>query len=207
METRSVSADQLTADEWQEILDITHAAFSEHRERGLHMKPCNVTLEEHQAFLEDCQVFQIKENNKLIAYKAGKIQTSGNHKFFQVRLTCVSPVHKGKGLGKKVHIMLEDWALAQGCVYLRTDTSCKAKSSYAYHHACGFEDWYFTHWRTTNYYSIVLRKELPAGKRMARRERYKSLFLSYITTHLFYDENGRERICSKWIRSLIRKKS
>lgn len=203
MEELNCPATNLTPTEWEEILQLTHAAFAEHQERGLQMAPCTITLEEHQKFLTNCQVFQIRHNGILIAYKAGFVVQHNDVTYFQVRLTCVSPEHKGKGLGRKVHKQLEDWAVSQGCQYLQTDTSCKAKGSKAYHHACGFEDWYYTSWPTTNYYSIVLRKELPNGKKMSRKLRYTSLVQSYITTHFRYDRKGNERFLYKWMKKVL----
>lgn len=207
MEEHSCPAAALTPSEWEEILELTHAAFAEHQARGLRMSPCSITLVEHQKFLESCQIFQIRHNGVLVAYKAGFVVHHKDSTYFQVRLTCVSPESKGKGLGKRVHRLLEDWAVNQGCRYLLTDTSCKAAGSRAYHRACGFEDWYFKHWPTTNYYTIVLRKELPEGRRMSRKMRYKSLIQSYISVHFRYKENGEERMLYKWIKWLFGNKS
>lgn len=201
------SSADLSAEDWEEILTVTHAAFAEHAQKGINMAPCTNTMEQHKLFLNNCQIFLIREDKKIIAYNAGRVERNGQHSYFQVRLTCVLPNYKGKGLGKKVHALLEKWAIEHNCQYLQTDTSCKAKSSLAYHHACGFEDWYYTHWRNTNYYSIVLRKELPEGRRMSRKLRYKSLIRSYFSIHFRYRENGQERRCYKWIKCLFRIKS
>lgn len=117
--------------------------------------------------------------------------------------------HKAKGLNM-LPSYADDAQLARflaGCLYLQTDTSCKAKSSRSYHRSCGFEDWYYTHWRTTNYYSIVMRKDLPPGKRMSRFRRYKSLVQSYLSVHFRYSTEGKERTLYCWLKSLLRKTS
>ena len=106
------ASSELSEEEWKEILAVTHAAFAEHAQRGINMRPCSITLEQHKLFLQECQVFQIRENNRILAYKAGRLVKNGQLCYFQVQLICVLPSCKGKGLGKKVHALLERWAYA-----------------------------------------------------------------------------------------------
>ena len=196
-------ASKLEAEEWDEILKLTHAAFAEHLQKGICMFPCTASMEQYKEFLKDCQISMIRIDGKLAAYKAGFIMNHPDHTHLQMRATSVHPSYKGKGLGKKVHRLLEDWATKEGCAYMQTDTSCKAKSSQAYHHSCGFEDWYYVSHPTTNYYSIVMRKELPEGRKMSRKLRYSSLVRSFLTIHLLYKANGQERSLYKWLKRLI----
>jgi GNAT superfamily N-acetyltransferase len=182
----SKAAADLTQEEWEEILAITHAAFAEHKENGLNMVPCDTTLENHKAFLYRCQLFIIRENGRIIAYKAGRIDKAGNQNFFQVQIACVLPENKGKGLGKKVHQLLEEYARTSGCAYLVTNTSCKATRSYAFHQSMGFKNWYYCHFEGKNYISIVLRKDLQNGL----PGRWKPLIRSWLSTHLKFHHDG-----------------
>lgn len=199
----SIHTDKLTDNQWKELLTVTHSSFKEHHLKGLHMLPCTVTLERYKQFLRNCQVFIVKKADKIVAYNAGRLIQEQNITYVSVQISCVLPSHKRQGLGKLIHQALEDWATNQGCRYLLIDTSCKAKSSLAYHHSCGFENWLFTHWTNTNYYSIILRKELPVGKKMSRKLRYKALIKSYIATHFRYTENGKERFIYRWLKRIF----
>lgn len=175
------SASSFGSAEWRELSKLTREAFSEHKSRGLRMLPCEVDAERLSQFLANCQLILVLRGDAPIAYLAYIIHQDGENKFLECRIVATSPHHKNYGLGKKLFKLQQERAEEAGCHYMRTDTSCKAAGARAYHHACGFEDWYFTHWTTTNYYTIVLRKELPEGRRMSRKLRYNSLIHSYIS--------------------------
>ena len=194
---------ELSPTQWEEILELTHAAFSEHLQRGICMFPCTASMEQYKEFLKDCQISAIRIDGKLVAYKAGVIMNHPDHTHLQMRAIGVHPSCKGQGLGKQVHRLLEAWAHKEGCAYMQTDTSCKAKSSRAFHRSCGFEDWFYVSHPTTNYYSIVMRKELPEGRRMSRMLRYTSLIRSYIRIHMLYKANGQERFLYRWKKRLF----
>lgn len=201
------SASSLTTGEWEELSELTREAFSEHKKRGLRMLPCDADAGKLSRFLADCQLILFYNYERPIAYLAYIIHKEGDIHFLENRLAATSIHHKKHGLGKQLFKIQQNRAEEAGCLYMQTDTSCKATGARAYHHACGFEDWYYTHWRNTNYYSIVLRKELPEGRRMSRKLRYKSLIHSYISVHFRYRENGQERRFYKWIKCLFRIKS
>lgn len=201
------SASSLTTGEWEELSELTREAFSEHKKRGLRMLPCDADAGKLSQFLADCELILISDSGRTVAYLAYIIHQAGGMKFLEYRLAATSIHHKKHGLGKQLFKIQLNRAEEAGCLYMQTDTSCKAAGARAYHHACGFEDWYYTHWRNTNYYSIVLRKELPEGRRMSRKLRYKSLIRSYLSVHFRYRENGQERRFYKWIKWLFRNKS
>ena len=199
------SSADLSAEDWEEILTVTHAAFAEHAQKGINMAPCTNTMEQHKLFLNNCQIFLIREDKTLVAYKAGRVEKNGEQCYFQVQLTCVLPSYKGKGLGKKVHALLEQWAIEHNCQYLQTDTSCKAKSSLAYHHAIGFRNWYFCHFNKRNYNSIVLRKDLLS--KYSESNRRFVLLLSWISLHAKFRSNGAPTLLYRLFKHLQQKES
>ena len=119
LEERTCASAELSPSEWREILELTHLAFGEHLRNGLNMGPCTITLERFKEWLKGCQVFLIRENGELIAYKAGLVVRRSLGVYFQVRLSSVSPAKRKMGLGRKVHVLLEDWAVSQGCAQTR----------------------------------------------------------------------------------------
>ncbi len=212
LEEKTCASSELTPVEWSEMLELTHLAFGEHLRNGLNMGPCTMSLERFKEWLKGCQVFQIREDGELIAYKAGLVVRRIFDVYFQVRLTSVSPAKRKMGLGRRVHRLLEDWAVSQGCAFLQTDTSCEAKSSQAYHHSCGFEDWGYGSWKNTNYYTLILRKLLPSGRKYNPLLRRIALSLSYVCCHLMYDRYGNERIIGKmvnipyrWVKKFVKR--
>lgn len=200
-------ADSISATEWEELSALTRSAFSEHKAKGLNMLPSYADGPRLARFLEDCQLILALNKTQIIAIYAYAIHRLGRSKFIDLRIAAISPQCKRMGIGRKMFNHVQKKAEEAGCLYLQTDTSCKAKSSRAYHQSCGFENWYYTHWRTTNYYSIVMRKELPPGKRMPRFQRYKSLVQSYLSVHFRYNTEGQERSLYYRLKALLRKKS
>lgn len=171
------------------------------------MLPCYADDAQLARFLAGCQLILALNETQIVAVFAYAIHREGSSKFIDLRIAAISPQCKRMGIGRKMFNHVQKKAEEAGCLYLQTDTSCKAKSSRSYHRSCGFEDWYYTHWRTTNYYSIVMRKDLPPGKRMSRFRRYKSLVQSYLSVHFRYSTEGKERTLYCWLKSLLRKTS
>lgn len=191
--------DALTEQEWCECRQVTIDAFKEHKERGLQMYPCSITLDQLKQYLKDCHLFVVRHRGKIVAFRGVQLLKSGSSLYGSGRLVAVSPECRGKGVGKLLFKMFEDFATEAGCKFLQTDTSCEAKSSQAYHHSCGFEDWRYGSWQTTNYYTIIMRKLLPSGRKYNPLLRRVALSLSYVCCHLMYDKYGNERIIGKMV--------
>lgn len=202
-QTSSRRAEALSFDEWTEMTLITRLAFDEHAQNGLNMLPCNATYETMQRMLQGCQVFLIKSNEQLVAFNAGRLMNDGDKKYLYRAITSVHPNFKRRGLGKMAHNLFETWARENGCSYLVTDTSCKAHSSHAYHKAMGFEDWQYASWPNTNYYTVILKKDLTDNPPSKFQKRI-TLIKSYICVHLKWDCNGKERLIYRIWRKLFR---
>lgn len=195
---------ELSEADWNEIQHVTEAGFREHRKKGVNMALCDISLENLKFFLRDCQIFIIRDDDRIVAYRGGKLIKTEDSVYFMGQSVSVLPDYKGKGLGKRLHLELENFAKNAGCAYLVTDTSCKALSSQAYHIACGFKKWYFTHYTKRNYRSIVFRKELSGTYSVLRR--WKALVTSWIRVHAKYRHDGSyTRLYSMYRRFIERK--
>ena len=193
LEITNCKYDDLTEKDWLELLHVTKEAFKEHKDKGLNMYPCRVNLEQLKEFLSDCHFFVVRNENQVVAFQGAKLLKEGDSLFMAGQLVAVSLACRGMGVGKMLFRAFEDYATEAGCAFLQTDTSCEAKSSQAYHHSCGFEDWCYASWQGTNYYTIIMRKLLPPGRKYSPWVRYSSLIKSYVYCHLRYDKNGKER--------------
>lgn len=186
--------EDLTEQDWLDFLHVTKEAFKEHKDQGLNMYPCSVNLERLKRFLSDCHFFVVRSAGRIVAFRGAKLLREGGSLYMAGQLVAVSLACRGMGVGKKLFRAFEDYAMEAGCAFIQTDTSCEAKSSKAYHHSCGFEDWSFASWENTNYYTIIMRKLLPPGRKYSPWVRYSSLIKSYVYCHLRYDKNGKERL-------------
>ena len=193
-EISTCSYEELTESEWEAFWSVTRTAFKEHKSNGLDMYPCRMSLEQLKVFLHGCTMFIVRDGDRIVAFRGAHLRKEGNLSYFAGQLVAVLPEYKGKGLGRLLFQAFEGYALSVGCDFLQTDTSCQAKSSLAYHRSCGFEDWCYASWSNTNYYTIILRKLLPAGRRYSSYVRYYSLIKSYLYIHFRYDRFGRERL-------------
>lgn len=193
--------DELSDDEWVQIWDVTCSAFVEHKVNGLNMTPCDITLEQLKKFLQGCRIFFVRDDERIVAYCAGRLRNNGVNNFLEAHLTSVHTEYKGKGLGKRLFLALENFAKNSGCLYLITDTSCKARSSQAYHISCGFKRWYYTHFHNKNYRSIVFRKDLK--KIYPENKRILTLLRSWIATHLKYRHDGSSTLLYRAWRRLM----
>lgn len=188
----SVRSDQATATlteaEWQEIHAVTLAAFAVHKNAGINMIACDITLPQLKAFLFDCQIFLIKSDGHIVAYKAVKIERKGDKIYGNGRLDGVSPDFKRHGFGRLLQQDYEQWAMEQGCAYIMTDTSCKAKSAYGYYLAMGMKRWYYGHHASKNYLTIFFRKDM--NEKLPDFKRRIILLKSWIKVHLKFTTNG-----------------
>lgn len=178
----------LTEAEWQEIHEVTLAAFAVHKNAGINMIACDITLSQLKEFIADCQIFLIKSGAHIVAYKAVKIERKGDEIYGNGRLDGVSPDAKRHGFGRLLQKDYEQWAMEQGCAYIMTDTSCKAKSAYGCHLAMGMKRWYYGHHASKNYLSIFFRKDM--NETMPDVQRRMILLKSWIKVRMKYTTNG-----------------
>ena len=149
--------EDLTEQDWLDFLHVTKEAFKEHKDQGLNMYPCSVNLERLKRFLSDCHFFVVRSAGRIVAFRGAKLLREGGSLYMAGQLVAVSLACRGMGVGKKLFRAFEDYAMEAGCAFIQTDTSCEAKSSKAYHHSCGFEDWSFASCRNPSlFWWIVL---------------------------------------------------
>jgi|GEM_PF-143694 len=183
-------SDELSPAEWKALADITHEAFREREEQGIHMKPNCLSEEGLRHWLSHDKIIIVAyAENTPIGYIAGCIEPGYNGcKQIYLFVVAVLPAYKRRGIGKGLFQKIEETARELGCAYLGSDTSCQALSSIAWHEQCGYEKWSYFHHKHTNYYSIRLRKYLDKSKRPGVRWWY--YFKRWLRTHLRWTAKG-----------------
>lgn len=157
------------------------------------MKPNCISEEGLKAWaMQEKRVYIIIRNTQALplGFLMGVIEPSvdGNKQMY-ISLIATDPSYQRSGFGKMLFEQLEKEAIKHRCIYISSDTSCKAHSSIAWHLSRGFEKWQYTHYlKYTNYYSIRFRKYLDTAKRPGMR--WWAYFKSWVNTHLRWTFTG-----------------
>lgn len=190
--------DDISVDEMEDIAAMTRDSFAIHLKNGIHFMPSRLNGTELRAFLSPpTTLFMYYAAQTPVAIAAVSVKTDdGGTRYIPLKLITVSPEYKRLHLGSRLYEKCFAWAEKQKAAYMLLDTSTRATSAKAFHHANGFKNWYYTHFRAANYYSIVMRKDL--NRPYSDIKRLLRLYISYIRVLLCIQEyTGKDRFCIK----------
>lgn len=179
--------------DWSALAHLTRKAFSIREAASIWMKPNCISAEGLKAWaMQEKRVYIIIRNTQALplGFLMGVIEpgVDGNKQMY-ISLIATDPSYQRSGFGKMLFEQLEKEAIKHRCIYISSDTSCKAHSSIAWHLSRGFEKWQYTHYlKYTNYYSIRFRKYLDTAKRPGMR--WWAYFKSWVNTHLRWTFTG-----------------
>lgn len=145
---------------WEELVVLFHESFQERLDQGLNFTCSFFTPEDLERRSEDCVVLVAIDKdcadrlvgtvsfNKLSRNKAEHSNLA------------VIPSYKHAGVATQLLKALLDLAFKSGCNYIVSDTAEQATSSVKWHKKNGFYPFSLRSFGSTNYYSIIFRKQL-----------------------------------------------
>lgn len=212
--TRTADVSTLTQEDYEMMAALSRAAFAEYKkEAGLNFRGVTMTADMVRELAEKGTFFVIVyKDGKAVAYGSSRIVTNDQgHRILHGEGLACHPDYRRLKLGWHIAQIKEAWGREQGADYFLLDTSCKAAKAIAFHKRNGYKVWGYTHHATTNYYSVIMRKE--ARMHWGEWERRKSILLSWIRAHMCWDEAGNPRYIGQKllrgagkIRSLLRRR-
>ena len=184
----------------EDVVKLIHASFNERKEQGLLFGCSEITVKEYESYAKDAIILVAYEEqlNRLLGTTAFTVKQNGNDFYAYNEFTAVSPEVKCKGIGTM--LLLKEFKLAEneGCTYVLSDTSVRAKSSINLHKRVGFQLMYFTNFANNNFYSVVMRKNLYEQNNCFNNlSRQLNLFTSYIKIFLCQKPTGELKLIGK----------
>lgn len=191
---RYADADNLTAEDYEEMSAVSRAAFSEYKAaKNLNFRGVTMTADyvREQAKHGICFINLYLEK-KLIAYCGTEIRTdSRGRNYMYCQGIAVHPEYRRMHLGRHLIGLRDRWGAEHGAEYFELNTSCKAIQAIRFHQSNQYKPWAYTHFSTTNYYSVIMRKSLTLH--WSECERWRSLVFTWIYSHLSWNEAGNRR--------------
>lgn len=200
---RYANVDDLTSEDYEEMADVSRAAFAEYK-RKLNLNFRGVTMRAdylREQAKKGVSFINMYHEGKLIAY-CGMELHNDSHGIACVHMQGIAthPQYRRLHLGRRLTQLFEQWGIEQGAAYFELNTSCKAVQALLFHRSNRYEPWAYTHFSTTNYYSVIMRK--PVTLRWSEWRRRRSLVSTWIHTHLTWDEAGNRRRFGMAVRHL-----
>lgn len=193
---------------YQDVVSLLHEAFQERLNQGLRYSCSFITEEQYKEKTSNGIVYvAIDDESGLCGTATLTIKIDDkNLKYGYNEYNGIRSDMKRKGIGTLLSLLIEREALKNGCQYLMSDTSTKAKSAIKYHLKNGFKIVGLESYRSTNYWSYVFRKQLVPSKKWDCTFYCKCQYLkSWIFMRLTRDINGNDTILGRLYKT-IRKK-
>lgn len=192
---QSIHYTELSAEQLEDLAGVARAAFAEYKADGINYMHITVTGEMLRKSMEsDNQTAFIytRGDGRVMGFCRGAVMSDENGKWLYAAGMAVLPECRRQGIGNKLVQYREDWARKQGATYARVGTSDRAPKPKAFHHKCGYKDWYYFHLAERSYIQIYMRKDFgepyPTAKRLAR------LYSSWLLTRAIFTRKGELRL-------------
>ena len=137
-------------------LDLIHRSFEEHINHGIVFTCSNFTLDDLKKKTDNGYITTVLLDRKLIGFHYFSI--SGECAYGE--FLAINPEYKRQGIASEILRKETKFLLDKGIVCLIEDTSADALSSVKYHLKNGYRIVGFASYRSTDYYSLVFRKQL-----------------------------------------------
>ena len=180
---------------YKDVVDLLHEAFLERLEQGLKYTCSTMTEEQFRSKTTNGIVYvAIDDETGLCGTATLTIKTDKNGiKYGYYENNGIRSDMKGQGIGTMLCIFREKESRKNGCDYLLSDTSTKAKSAVKYHLRNGFKIIGLESYRSTNYWSYVFRRQLIPSKKWDNPLYCKWQYLkSWIFIRITRNINGKD---------------
>ena len=148
---------------WDELANLLHESFQERLMQGLHFSCSYLTagqLERMSA--KDIVLLAIdNDNDELAGTVSLNVSSKRNGSMWAYHYNlAIKPTYKNCGIASKLFERFQEIAQLKGCEFITSNTAEGATSSVKWHLKNGFEKVGLCSWDSTNYYSILFRKQL-----------------------------------------------
>ncbi len=147
---------------WEELVNLFHESFQERLDQGLHFTCSDFTPEDlERRRANNVILLAIDKDNDILAGAAFvEIVHDKKGTWGYLSNMAIKPDYKRCGIGSKLEDGRIEIANANGCSYVISDTAMGAKSSVNWHRKNGFVPFTLHSFQSTNYYSVIFRKQL-----------------------------------------------
>lgn len=174
-------------------------SFEERAAQGLNFSFMSFSIDEFIRCLSGNTIILALEDNKIVAFQ----QLILHEKYLECGLIAVSSNYKRCGIGTIIFNKSEQFAYKKNCEYMIADTATKAKSSVLWHLNNGYFKYKMRSFPSTNYYSIVFRKQLKPHWLWSNEFLCNIHFkISSVLCHLYRHEDGTLKTLGKLIDSV-----
>ena len=180
---------------YKDVVDLLHEAFRERLEQGLNYTCSTMTEEQFRDKTANGIVYvAIDDETGLCGTATLTIKTDRKGvKYGYNEYNGIRSDMKGKGIGSMLYREGERESRKNGCEYLMSDTSTKAKSAVKYHLKNGFKIIGLESYRSTNYWSYVFRRQLVPSKKWDNPIYCKWQYIkSWLFIRITRDINGKD---------------
>ncbi len=147
---------------WEDLANLLHEAFQERLDQGMRFTCSFMNADELRYQMADSIVLIAKkqENSQLVGMAAIDINQTNSAIWGYMSNLAIRSEFKRCGIMSSLHRHLVDIAESNGCKYIKSDTAVGAESSVKWHLKNGFKKAQLHSFSSTNYYSIIFRKQL-----------------------------------------------
>ncbi len=146
---------------YEDCLSLIKESFSEHKRNGLHYPCLDYTLESYIENMKDHIIWVVVDSlsNNLVGVCSMIILSDGRFLYALDHHDAVSTQYKGKGIGSLMKEVKANYSRGK-CEYMLATTAERAKSVINWHKKNGYFIIRYASYPDTNYYSVVMRKQL-----------------------------------------------
>lgn len=183
---------------YEELFHVMKEAFKERAEQGLNFVCLSWSLDDFISKLRNNTILIARDtenNDKIIGFE----RLVFNDDYLDVGITAILPEYKRKGVGSLLYKTGEQIVKSCNYNYIAADTAVGAKSAVKWHIKNGFRKYELRSFKSTNYYSIIFRKQLVPDHKWRFRVHCKlHYWKSAIKCRMYTLANGQPRK-SKWL--------
>lgn len=183
---------------YEELFHVMKEAFKERAEQGLNFVCLSWSLDDFISKLRNNTILIARDtenNDKIIGFE----RLVFNNDFAAEGITAILPEYKRKGVGRLLYKAGEQIVKSCNYNYIAADTAVGAKSAVKWHIKNGFRKYELRSFKSTNYYSIIFRKQLVHDSKWSNPVYCKlHYWKSAIRCRMFTLPNGEDRK-SRWL--------
>lgn len=189
---------------WEDITDLLHHAFAEHKAEGLHYSACDQSVEVTRQRAENSICLVALLDEKLVGTGLVSFEKRHGKTVGYLSQLGILPKVKGRGIGTKIKITCMEICCQKGVDAIYCNTSAKAESVIRFYTQKGWQKVRLLSFENTNYYSIEFRCPIR-GRVYSRAEASVRFFLSSLFCRCLWREDGTLRLLGKMCRKVKRR--
>lgn len=191
---------------FNDCLSLIKEAFSEYLSEGLHYPCLDYTLESYIEHMRNHLIWVVEDllSNTLVGVCSIVILSDGKYSYALEHHAAVSPDYKRKGIGSMMKEVISSYAKDK-CEYMLATTAENATGAINWHKKNGYHIIRYASYSDTNYYSVVMRKQLGDHQKRYNNEMYCKVIscFSFLKVKLSKKADGSYTKFGSYVHSLI----